>query len=234
MSGIYSLYDAWVTRDRLGRLVSSLWPYFLEDAGMQAVMADEPAPVFTCWNGIVAIRAEPFLPVALRPSNGRLAKSPLPHTLPPTHPASPQSPDTSPANTPPLRFRASAPKECFSSESFNLPYDLRRQFDMQEIYVNPRVITSYDWKFYVWYKYVTRHWAVKWWIENYEQGYGMHLAKMVIGNAKNIWTWDGGECQPVRSLLQIVLWTRILMCAPCSGHSLSLARLSGLPSWIVV
>lgn len=162
---------------------------------MQAVMQDEPAPVFTCWNGIVAIRADPLLPIQLRKS-GRLSTSLLPAPLPDSHPAFGEI-RTSPALTPPLRFRISTPKECFSAEAFLLPYDLRRQFDMQDIYVNPRVITSYDWWFYVWFKYVTRHWVVKWWIEKVEGGNGMHLAKMVIGDGKKVWKWDGGECHPV-------------------------------------
>ncbi len=191
------MYDAWVVRDRLGRLVSSLWPYFLEDAGMQAVMADEPAPVFSCWNGIVAFRPDPFLPVHLRKS-GRLSTAPLSTPLPSSHPLYPQDVNLSPAHMPPLSFRPSTEKECFSSESFLMPYDLRRQFEMNDIYLNPRVISSYDWTFYVWYKYVLRHWMVKWWIENVENGSRMHLAKMVIGDAKNVWRWDGGECQPVR------------------------------------
>ncbi|KAJ7757622.1 cryptococcal mannosyltransferase 1-domain-containing protein [Mycena metata] len=44
--GRWGLYDAWVVRDRLGRLVSSLWPYFLEDTGMEAVMHEEPCARF--------------------------------------------------------------------------------------------------------------------------------------------------------------------------------------------
>ncbi len=93
------MYDAWVLRDRLVRLVSSLWPYFLEDAGIQAVMKDEPAPVFTCWNGIVSFRPDPFLPVNLRVS-GRLSTSPLSKPLP----SSRQPADLSPAQTPPMSF----------------------------------------------------------------------------------------------------------------------------------
>ncbi|KAF8204169.1 cryptococcal mannosyltransferase 1-domain-containing protein [Mycena galopus ATCC 62051] len=192
----WGLYDAWVVRDRLGRLVSSLWPYFLEDAGLQAVMEDEPAPVFTCWNGIVAFRADPLLPISLR-KPGRLSTASLSHPLPETHPAYPQPASLTPALTPPIQFRRSGDKECFSSESFNLPYDLRRQFDMQRIYLNPRVINSYEWKYYVWYKYITRHWVVVWWMKNVEKGNGMQFAKMVIGDAKRIWAWDGGECHPV-------------------------------------
>lgn len=196
------LYDAWVTRDRLGRLVSSLWPYLLEDAGMRAIMADEPAPVFSCWNGIVAFRADPFLPVHLRKS-GRLSESPLSVPLPSSHPSYPQSANISPAMTPPLSFRHSKEGECFSSESFLLPYDFRRQFELNDIYLNPRVINSYDWNHYVWYKYVLRHWVVKWWIENVENGAGMHLAKMVVGDASRVWRWDGGECHPVSGSLHL-------------------------------
>ncbi|KAL1696295.1 cryptococcal mannosyltransferase 1-domain-containing protein [Schizophyllum commune] len=194
----WGLYDAWVVRDSIGRIPSSLWPYLADEEGMSAIKKNEPAPVFTCWNGIVSIRADPFLPIHLRRPNS-LSTEPLSHPLPESHPAYPQPPDLSPAGTLPLRFRHSSPNECFSSESFNLPYDLRRQFDLTGIYLNPRVITSYDWNFFVWYKYVTRHWLVKWFIERVEEGAGMKDARMIIGDANNIWTWDGGECQPVRS-----------------------------------
>ncbi|KAJ7875579.1 glycosyltransferase family 69 protein [Mycena olivaceomarginata] len=187
-----------VIRDRLGRIASTLWPYFLEDSGFRAVMADEPAPVFTCWNGIVSIRADPFLPPHLR--TGQLSLSPPATPLPPTHPAYPQPANLTPAATPPPCFRASARHECFSSESFNLPYDLRRQFGLQRIYVNPRVNNSYVWAHYVWFKYITRHWAVKWWIEKVENGNGIHLAKLVLGDPARVWQWDGGECHPVYPL----------------------------------
>ncbi|KAJ7739257.1 cryptococcal mannosyltransferase 1-domain-containing protein [Mycena maculata] len=187
----WGLYDQWVIRDRLGRLASTLWPYFLEDTGFRAVMADEPAPVFTCWNGIIAVRADPFLPPNLR--TGQLSTSPLSRPLAPTHPAYPRPLNLTPAETPPVQFRSSAEGECFSSESFLLPYDLRRQFDLNNIYVNPRVINSYSWEFYVWFKYITRHWAVKWWIERVENGNGVHLAKMILGDPAKVWQWDGGE-----------------------------------------
>ncbi|KAJ7259145.1 cryptococcal mannosyltransferase 1-domain-containing protein [Mycena haematopus] len=190
----WGLYDQWVIRDRLGRFASTLWPYFLEDTGFRAVMADEPAPVFACWNGIIAVRADPFLPLSLR--TGQLSTSPLSRPLASTHPAYPQPLNLTPALTPPVRFRASAPDECFSSESFLLPYDLRRQFDLQKIYANPRVINGYVWEWYVWFKYVTRHWAVKWWIEKVENGNGVHLAKMILGDPARVWQWDGGECHP--------------------------------------
>ncbi|KAJ7816741.1 cryptococcal mannosyltransferase 1-domain-containing protein [Mycena olivaceomarginata] len=183
-----------VLRDRLGHLASALWPYFLEDTGFRAVMTNEPAPVFACWNGIIAVRADPFLPIPLR--KGQLSTIPLTQPLPTTHPAYPRPLNTTPASTSPVRFRASKPGECFSSESFLLPYDLRRQFAMKNIYANPRVITAYEWRFYVWFKYILRHWAVKWFIERVENGNGMHLAKFVLGNPAEIWQWDGSECHP--------------------------------------
>ncbi|KAJ7081154.1 cryptococcal mannosyltransferase 1-domain-containing protein [Mycena belliarum] len=192
--GCWGLYDLWVIRDRLGRIASTLWPYFLEDAGFRGVMANEPAPVFACWNGIISARADPFLPVGLRA--GQLSTSPFTHPLVETHPAYPRPANLTPATTPPVRFRASVPGECYSSESFNLPYDLRRQFDLQAMYVNPRVINAYEWKWYLWHKYLMRHWAVKWWIEWVENGNGIHLAKMVLGDPAKIWQWDGGECHP--------------------------------------
>ncbi|KAK7042045.1 cryptococcal mannosyltransferase 1-domain-containing protein [Favolaschia claudopus] len=192
----WGLYDQWVIRDRLGRIASTIWPYFLEDAGFKAVMADQPAPVYTCWNGIAAIAADPFLPPHLR-RQGILSESPLPRPLPANHPSYPLPVNSTPAATPPLRFRPTGKNEpCFSSESFNLPYDLRRVFDLKKIYVNPRVINSYVWEHYVWFKYFTRHWAVKWWIESVENGSGMHLRKLVLGNPDLVWQWEGGECHP--------------------------------------
>ncbi|KAF7334689.1 Glycosyltransferase family 69 protein [Mycena venus] len=189
-----------------GHLVSALWPYFLDDPSLHQSMNDEPVSAFTCWNGIVSIRAEPFLPPSLRSTapGKQLSSAPLTPALPSTHPlyTPPHAGNTAemtPASAPPLRFRASsslATGECFSSESFNLPYDLQRVFALSDIYVNPRVITAYQWRFYVWFKYVLRHWVVKRWIERVERGRGVHLAKWVLGDPTEVWRWDGGECHP--------------------------------------
>ena len=186
--------------------MSSVWPYLIEETGREAVIAEDPAPVFTCWNGIVAIKADPFLPVELR-HPGRLAATPFTEQLPTTHPAYPRPENQTPATTPPIYFRASANRECFSSESFNLPYDLRRQFNMTRIYINPRVIVGYDWSHYIWYKYITRHWLVRWWMQTWEKGTDLRSARMVIGELKNVWEWDGGECQPVcAQVTEYLVW----------------------------
>ncbi|KAJ7183288.1 cryptococcal mannosyltransferase 1-domain-containing protein [Mycena filopes] len=192
--GGWGLYDLWVLRDRLGRMISTLYPYFLEETDFHAIMADAPAPVFSCWNGIVSIRTDPLLPQSLR--TDRLATTPPVHPLPLSHPLYPQSANLTPATAPPLLFRASAPYEPFWSESFTLPYDLRRVYALDKIYVNPRVISAYEWRHYLWFKYVLRHWAVKWWIGRVERGSGMHLAKIVVGEPGEIFQWDGVECDP--------------------------------------
>lgn len=145
-----SLHDAWVTRDRLGHLVSSQWPYLLEDTGMNAIMKDEPAPVFTCWNGIVSFRPDPFLPPSSRKS-GVLSTLPANFEVPESHPWVQEGrvkKGMAPVEMPELRFRASGRRECFGSESFNLPYDLRRVYDMQCVSFLSRSFSSFLlWRF---------------------------------------------------------------------------------------
>jgi len=195
--GHFGAYDMWVLRDKLGKLTSGIWPYFFEMEDYEAMKNESPVPVFTCWNGIVVFKADPVLPIHLR-SNRTLSSDPLPFELPATHPAAhdPSLRGPSPALTPPLRFRASAEGECFSSESFLLPYDFRRLFNLQRIFANPRVIVGYDWRFYTYFKWCMRHPVVKWWIEKIYDGAWMQKAIMVVGDADRVWYWDGGDCHP--------------------------------------
>lgn len=128
----------------------SRWPFFFDQEDYEAMQTESPVPVFTCWNGIVVFTADPVLPIHLRSNGTRgLSRDPLPLGLPATHPAAsdPALRGPSPALTPPIGFRASAPAECFSSESFLLPYDLRRVFGLERILVNPRVVVGYDWRY---------------------------------------------------------------------------------------
>ena len=194
--GHFGAYDMWVLRDRLGRLTAGIWPYFLDAGSRAAVEADEAVPVFTCWNGIVAFRADPVLPVHLRSSNSTLSTAPLARLPPATHPLAGQL-GPSPAWTPELRFRASGPDEgCFSSESFLLPYDFRRVMGLEGVFANPRVVSGYTWRHYVWHKWVLRQRLVRWFVERVWDGAWMHRARLVVGDDKLVWTWDGGECHP--------------------------------------
>ncbi|KAH7884203.1 glycosyltransferase family 69 protein [Phlebopus sp. FC_14] len=190
-------YDMWVLRDKQGKLTSGIWPYFFDETDYRAMLTESPVPVFTCWNGIIVVQADPLIPIPLR-SNRTLSPDALPYNLPSTHPAAhdPSLRGPSPALTPPARFRASAPGECFSSESFLLPYDLRRLFNMQRVFVNPRVIVGYQWRFYVYFKWFMRHPVLKWWVEKVYAGAWMQRDVLVLGDPTQVWWWDGGDCHP--------------------------------------
>ncbi|EIN09163.1 hypothetical protein PUNSTDRAFT_120546 [Punctularia strigosozonata HHB-11173 SS5] len=225
----FGLYDAWVIRDRVGGLAAGIWPYFFDKASREAVEKSEPAPVFACWNGIIAMQAEPFLPPHLR-RNKTLSATPLSYPLVDSHPMA-SDPDmafvyedgqdtteqdrwagrvgqgkgaavrkgrrrTSPQEAPALHFRAGAPGECYSSESFLVPYDMRRVYGLEKVYANPRVVLGYTWKYYVYFKYILRHWAVRWFVEKVYDGAWMQDTRMIVGNENEVWRWDGGDCQP--------------------------------------
>ena len=192
--GHFGAYDMWVLRDRLGHLTAGIWPYFFDAASSDAMKDEEPVPVFTCWNGIVVFPADPVLPVHLR-NNRTLSTSPLRALPPPGHPLA-QELGSSPALTPPLRFRASAEGECYSSESFLLPYDFRRIMGLDRIYVNPRVVSGYVWRYYMWHKWVLRERHVKWFVEKVWDGAWMQYTRLVVGDPKQVWTWDSVDCHP--------------------------------------
>ncbi|KAG2072083.1 hypothetical protein BDR04DRAFT_1097390 [Suillus decipiens] len=195
--GHFGAYDMWVLRDRQAKLTSGIWPYFFDEADYRAMQTDSPAPVFSCWNGIIVFPADPLIPIPLR-SNRTLSTDPLPYDLPSTHPAAqdPSMRGLSPALTPPIQFRTSATGECFSSESFLLPYDLKRQFNLQRMYVNPRVITAYKWRYYAYFKWFMRHPVLRWWIEKVYNGAWMARTVFVVGDATKVYRWDGGDCHP--------------------------------------
>lgn len=193
--GHFGAYDMWVLRDRVGHLAAGIWPYFFDTASYMAMKNGAPVPVFACWNGIVVFAADVVLPVHLR-SNRTLSTEPLRRLPPATHPLA-NTIAESPALTPPLAFRSSPHGEgCFSSESFLLPYDMRRIMGLDRIYVNSRVITGYVWHLYVWHKWVLRHRFVRWFIEKQYDGAWMQYARMIVGDADRVYTWDGGDCHP--------------------------------------
>ncbi|KAH7102339.1 cryptococcal mannosyltransferase 1-domain-containing protein, partial [Auriculariales sp. MPI-PUGE-AT-0066] len=191
----FGLYDVWVTRDRLGSLVASVWPFILEPSGRRSIEQNEPAEVFSCWNGITVLPAEPFLLPAHRDNaTSKLSPQPLYPPLAHTHPAFETA--IPPRLAPALRFRTSGPKECFSSESFLISYDLRRQFGLDKFFVNPRVVVAYHRRFFFWNNHVLRHWIVKWWMRNVERGRYLHRARITLSNLgpEGITLWDGGAC----------------------------------------
>ncbi|KAK4630949.1 hypothetical protein CLAFUR4_02896 [Fulvia fulva] len=57
----HSFYDTFALRDSQGHeQVTQSWPFFRSASSRQALKASKPVPVTSCWNGIVAMDAEPF------------------------------------------------------------------------------------------------------------------------------------------------------------------------------
>ena len=105
-----------VTRDLYGDFVATMHPFLIERSGFEMIELDRPAPVFTCWNGILVTHAEPFIPPELRPRNHSvLSARPLAKKLAWTHPAASEHSNTPPRDLPTLKFRAAGQNECFSS-----------------------------------------------------------------------------------------------------------------------
>ncbi|KAF2667523.1 hypothetical protein BT63DRAFT_294185 [Microthyrium microscopicum] len=58
-----SYYDTFALRDIHGHAtVMPTWPYFRSRTSRSALKRNEPVPVTSCWNGLVAMPAAPFLP----------------------------------------------------------------------------------------------------------------------------------------------------------------------------
>ena len=53
-------YDVWVARDADGKPLSNTPPYVAHDYSLARLRAGLPFPASCCWNGLVAIDAEPF------------------------------------------------------------------------------------------------------------------------------------------------------------------------------
>ena len=57
-------YDTFALRDNNGHeAASSTFPYFRSEASRDAILRGHPVPVQSCWNGMIAFDAEPFISV---------------------------------------------------------------------------------------------------------------------------------------------------------------------------
>lgn len=73
------LHDTMALRDIHGRPpASSLWPWFASHSSRAAALAGEPVPVYSCWDGLVALTAGSFYheaqPLRFRAVDDRLAE----------------------------------------------------------------------------------------------------------------------------------------------------------------
>ena len=51
-------------------------------------------------------------------------------------------------------------------------------------------------RFYKYFKWILRNSVLKWWIEKVYDGVWMQKDVMVVGDAKQVSRWDGGDCHP--------------------------------------
>lgn len=126
-------YDFFATRMTSGlALGSGYYPYTEMTEEQALVRNDQPFPVFSCWNGMAAFRADPFT---------RVRMAPLFTLLRVTHSSAQDK----------VRFRALKPElatvEYEASECCLVHADLRASGHTR-IFINPMVKVAYHWRFY--------------------------------------------------------------------------------------
>lgn len=72
----WKFYDVWVSRDLGGQSLDGIYPYFKDSTARTQLRDLEPVRVFSCWNGAVMIKGEPFI------KNPQLKFRPSPPGLP--------------------------------------------------------------------------------------------------------------------------------------------------------
>lgn len=55
-----TFYDTWVTLDMAGDFLSPHYPYFSRERDQRKLREAKPIPVYSCWNGMIALKAKPF------------------------------------------------------------------------------------------------------------------------------------------------------------------------------
>lgn len=60
--GASGLYDTWVSRDVCGVPFRAFWPYVKDGESVRRMKRGEAFEVASCWNGVVVMKAGPFLP----------------------------------------------------------------------------------------------------------------------------------------------------------------------------
>lgn len=126
-------YDRWVTRDRSGRALDSMYPYFLDVDSQHLVRSHKAVPVYSCWNGIVVFPADVIQRSAV--------------TFRSRH-------------SPPAIVSAKRANDsfCFASECLLFCKDLRElspeEGRRDRIFMNPNVRVAYSRSYYYYVRYV--------------------------------------------------------------------------------
>ena len=127
-----TFYDTWVTRDIQGRVPSGVYPYLRERKSQRLLKEGKPIPVRACWNGLVVLKAQPFLmagpPVRFRHcgwGRGEKAKE--------------------------------GEEPCYASECQLVCDDFRRH-GYTQVFMNPQVKVTYEKSDYSWH----HQWWLSW------------------------------------------------------------------------
>ena len=56
----YNFYDTWVSIDLDGNGLKARFPFFQNKEGQDLITYHKPIRVFSCWNGVIAIKGSPF------------------------------------------------------------------------------------------------------------------------------------------------------------------------------
>ncbi|CAG8671279.1 5878_t:CDS:2 [Acaulospora morrowiae] len=125
MDFYWTFYDTFATRELPSSRMRYPWPpnpyfpYFYDKAVQQKLYNNDPVRVFSCWNGVTVMNAEPFVK----------------HNV---------------------RFRALfKDKELkFDASECCLIYSDFRKLGYDKVFVNPNVRVAYEYRFYLWSKYI--------------------------------------------------------------------------------
>ena len=81
---LLQFYDVWVTRDMTGMPFSGWYPFVREPWSRSRMLAGEPFPVYSCWNGMAAVQGKWLVRygIRFRSWDEGEVRSPHPHTDP--------------------------------------------------------------------------------------------------------------------------------------------------------
>ncbi|TKY85307.1 hypothetical protein EX895_005469 [Sporisorium graminicola] len=135
-------YDTWVMRDVQGERPTPLWPYFKQEADIDALRKGDIIPVNACWNGMTIFDAKWFLPTNVDGARNASAQPGV--------------------DDGPIRFRTHP--QCLASECMLPSYDIHvRSKQRPLIFVNPRAVATYQWREYIMYDCIMRSNIVSLW-----------------------------------------------------------------------
>lgn len=140
-------YDMWVARDVSGGRIRNRVPYSLDSWTADRLAHGYPTPVYCCWNGLVNLRAEPFLKQTKGESRGSVEVLGGANAVSSGGDGDLKEENSTAVATDskvPLRFRSHNPDECAASECSLMCDDLHAA-GYHRVLLEPNVRVAYDW-----------------------------------------------------------------------------------------